>query len=121
VPAHPTIKRLLRRTTRVVLISLAALMIYFSQYFTLYWLAGDGMLWPRPFHFVRTTIFYPIEWFASSSAPTSPYIRATAEWCYTHGNGKEVPWNELFDYWDGARKGHPIPRPQPRAAPTAAG
>lgn len=107
--------------TRVSLIALLLLVIYVSQYFTLYWFAGDGMIWVRPFHFIRGTIFAPIEWFASSSAPTSPYIRATAEWCYTQGNGKEIPWSELFDYWEGARTGKPIPQPQPRTAPTTAG
>lgn len=102
---------------RLMCIVVVLFVIYVSDYFALYWLAGRGIVEPRAFRFADNTIFWPIEWFASSSAPTTPYIRATAEWCYCQGSGKVIPWNALFDYWEGTRTGHPIPVPRPAPAP----
>jgi len=109
--------RLVRKAARACLIALSIFVVYFADYFVLYWLAGRGIVDSRPFRFVTGTIFSPIEWFASSSHPTTPYIRATAEWCYSQGSGGLIPWNELFAYWEAARTGKPIPPPRPLQVP----
>ena len=104
----------IRRVRRFTLIAGGLLVLYFGHYLTLHWLIGRNAVHWRTSKFVSDTIFAPIDWFASSSLPTSPYIRATAEWCHAEGAGKQVSWSELFDHWEAARTRNPVSAPQPR-------
>jgi hypothetical protein len=106
------IKRLRRRTRRVVLILLAGMAIYVSQYFALFWLAGYGIVSRRHCDLAGDTMFYPIQWCAYTPLPMSPYVAATAEWCHTRGEGKEIGWSEWYAYFEGVRTGNPPPWPR---------
>lgn len=108
-------KRLARRIALTAMLAAGLFVLYLAHYLSCHWLAGHGVMNYRYLRFARDTIFWPIDWFASSSAPTTPYIRATAEWCQNDGAGKPIPWRELFAYHEAARTGNPIPPPQPSA------
>jgi hypothetical protein len=112
MPLKHRYARILRRITRVSLIAVLLLAIYVSQFFAMFWLAGDGMLPPQPFNFMRNTIFYPMEWLAFTPLPMSPYVRATAEWCRTRGNGRDISWSEWYAHCEGVRIGKPTPYPR---------
>jgi hypothetical protein len=112
MPAHPIMRRRLRRTARVVLILVAAPTIYCSQYFALLWLNGHGIVSRHYCDLARDTIYYPIEWCAFTPLPMSPYVAATAAWCHSRGEGREITWREWYAYHEGARTGNPPPYPR---------